>query len=196
VTLLSNGNCFVLQNLLNGFTGKLSNNKTFLNWSVNYNQIINHFEIEQSLDGINFNLLGNVNGSHTDINIANYNASFNVNGANNSYLYYRLKIYGSGDQYAYSKVIRLFNANSSFVTITPNPVKDEMNVNILSPLSKNIFLEIYDLSGRLMKKMTYNATKGNTNIKVFGFQNWPAGLYSVKVSMDKNIFIKKMILQK
>ncbi len=194
--LLSNSSCFVLHNVVNALAGKISDNKTFLNWIVTNNLLIDHFEIQQSSDGIHFGALGNVHANSSDEAAVNYNASYNLNGYNNSYIYFRLKIYGSSGQYAYSKIIRLFNAGENFVTIVPNPVHDVMNINVSTSNNEKIALEVYDISGRLMKKINTSVEKGNNILKISDFQNWNRGMYSIKVSFDKNIFIKKIILTK
>jgi hypothetical protein len=195
VVLASNSNCFVLNNLLNNFTGSLSNNQSFLNWSVTGNPLIDHFEIQLSSDAVHFNTLGTVNSNSEDANIVNYNAAYYLNGFNNSFLYFKLKIYSSTGS-NYSKVIKLFNGKRSFISITPNPVSDVMNVNLSTSFKGKILLEIYDLSGRLIRKINSCVEKGNNTLTVSDFQSWPIGIYSVKVSHDKNILLNKMILKK
>lgn len=196
VVLTPNSSCFVLKNLLHDFTGNFSNNRTFFYWSVGNNPLINYFEIQQSTDGIHFNTLGMVNANSNDADIVNYNAAYTLNGYNNGFIYYRLKIYGFLGQSSYSKVIKMFYGNGSFISITPNPVSDVMNINISTSFNEKILLEIYDPSGRLMKKMYTGVEKGNNILTISDFRSWPVGIYSVKITLDKNVFINKMVLKK
>lgn len=195
VVIKSNSNCFLLQNVLRDFKGNLTNDKALLSWSVSYNQQVHHFDIEQSKDGIHFNFFGTVNSVASHTEIANYEETYNL-GEPNTPIYFRLKLYGNNGTTAYSKIIKLFSANTNFVAITPNPVIDEMNINVVSPGNQNLMLAIYDMCGHLMRKVNAYVEAGNNNIKITGFENWPIGMYVVKTNLNKNVFINKMILKK
>ena len=198
VIITSNPQCFVLQNILDGFTGRLSNSQVLLNWSVTASHEINYFEIEKSTNGLRFASAAIVNTHISAREIVDYTATDEVNVFDNSFICYRLKITGSSGQTAYSKVVRLFigGKGKGVISIAPNPVRDIMRLNISSSTDENMELSIYDFAGRMMKTVHTRVQKGDTGLSLSNFQSWPGGIYSVKVLLGNNLFIKKMVLTK
>lgn len=198
VVITTNPFCFVLQNPVSDFEGRLSHNQVMLNWSVTSNKEINYFEIERSTDGSGFTSAGIIKKHSASGDIAAYNSTDNVNVFNSSFIYYRLKTVGYDGQMAYSKVVKLFMDEKvkEMISITPNPVRDVMRLHISSSVNGNVKLYIYDLAGRQMMSLPARIQKGNVVIEVRDFQSWPRGIYSVKVLLGNSVFTKKMVLTK
>ena len=97
---------------------------------------------------------------------------------------------------SFSKTIRLSVNENWKVSIFPNPVIDNMQINVYAPSNENIDVAIYDASGRLIRQLNTNISKGNSKINVSHFESWPTGIYSVKVISGKNIFVDKFVIQK
>ena len=57
-------------------------------------------------------------------------------------------------------------------------------------------LSIYDCAGRLMRTLHTNIPNGNTSLSLTDFQGWLWGIYSLKVLLDENLFVEKMVLVK
>ncbi|MEO5648873.1 MAG: T9SS type A sorting domain-containing protein [Ginsengibacter sp.] len=198
IKVISNGLCYVLQNSIHDFTGKLYNNRVLLNWSSTSNREIDYFEIEKSTDGLSFNFAGIVNRSSDSDNGATYHVTDNVNAFDNYFIYYRLKTVGQNGQIAYSKIIRLYigENESGTISITPNPVIDVMRLNISSSTNEVVVVSIYNFAGRLMKTIHTDTQKGKSELYISDIQNWPRGIYSVKVLLGTTVFTKKMVLTK
>ena len=198
VVISTNPYCFILQNPIIDFAGRLSNNHVLLNWSTTSNKEINYFEIERSTDGSVFTSVNTIRRHSASEDIAVYNSTDNVDEFNKSFIYYRLKTVGYNGQVAYSKVIKIFigDKGKEIIHITPNPVKDLMRLNISSPTNGDIRLYIYDLAGRQMMSSNMRSQKENIVIEVKGFQSWPRGIYSVKVLSSNCVSTKKMMLIK
>lgn len=197
VVITTNPYCFILQNSTD-FKGKFSHNQVLLNWSTPSNKEVNYFEIERGTDGLTFNSLGRINQHFSSEDITNYNLTDNVNVFTAPFIYYRLKTVGYNGQIAYSKIVRLYigGKQEETIIITPNPVRDVMRLNISSSTHESAELSIYDVSGRQMMSLPVSVQKENTIVEVKGFQSWPRGIYSVKVSSGNSIFIKRMVLIK
>jgi hypothetical protein len=153
VVVTKNSLCYVLQNSINDFEGKLYNNRVLLNWSTASNQKIKYFEIEKSTDGLDFSSLNIIKKQFASNDIMNYNSSDEVNASNSYFVYYRLKTVSENGQVTYSKVVRLFigEKEEGTVSIMPNPVRDMMRLNISSSTDETIAVTIYDFAGRQMK---------------------------------------------
>jgi len=78
------------------------------------------------------------------------------------------------------------------IIITPNPVKDVMNLDISSSIRGIAELSIYNVAGKQMMQLPISVQKENTTAEVTGFQSWPAGVYSVKVTLGNGVFIKRV----
>lgn len=190
--------CSVLKITITDFFGTTVNDNNMLNWSVMNNNEIRFFEVERSIDGINFFPLQTINSVASDFPSVNYKYVDDdvPEGSNNAY--YRLKIINVANQVSYGKIIRL-SINGSLngrVKIFPNPVTDKLQVSIYAPYRQNVELFIYDGSGRLMRSTYTTIEKGNTKLTISDFQSWPSGIYSVKLVAGNDLFINKMILKK
>jgi len=191
--------CSVLKTAVIDFSGWLNgNHQTQLNWSVMNNDEIRFFDIESSLDGINFSVIQNVKAKISYFPDVDYGYVDNNSLVSTGSVFYRLKIINAAGEVSYSKVIRV-SGNEKLegrVKIFPNPVRDNVQVSIYSPVKQDIQLAIYDATGRLMRNIHTSVAKGSSKLNVSDFQSWPTGIYSVKVIAGKELFISKMILKK
>jgi hypothetical protein len=193
-----NPSCNVLKTAITDFSGRTVDENNVLNWSVMNNDEIRFFEVERSIDGINFFPLQTMNSVASDLSTVNYEFTDNEAPKESNTSYYRLKIINVANQGSYSKIIRLsINGNlNGRVKIFPNPVTDKLLVSIYAPYSQKVELFIYDGSDRLMRSTQVALEKGNSNLTISDFQSWPSGIYSVKVIAGKELFVNKMVLKK
>ena len=128
--------------------------------------------------------------------MADYTATDDISKITGGHLYYRLKLKSKMGYIKYSKVIAiaLQEAGITGITISPNPVKDVMQVSLNTDGDKTVGLFIYDFAGRLVRSQRTAVTKGNSVIMIDGFRNYPKGVYAVKVTMDDESYIEKIIL--
>lgn len=187
-----------LENKLLGFNGNITNNQVQLNWTVSQNSQISYFDIERSTDGKVFITVSKVFANSGDAPINEYSATDIPDETSFDHVYYRLKIIGKEGNISFSKIISLSlrNTGKQGISISPNPVKDILQLNISSLADNNMQLFIYDFAGRLMRTIHTTASKGNTSISLTDFQGWPRGIYSVKVLLGENLFAEKMVLVK
>ncbi|WP_179339588.1 T9SS type A sorting domain-containing protein [Winogradskyella ludwigii] len=81
---------------------------------------------------------------------------------------------------------KIYFQEESF-TISPNPSKDKLNVNIPKS-SKDMTLEVFDILGKQIHKTTI--THLETSIDV---SHWKTGVYLVKMSNEKMSHTKRFI---
>jgi hypothetical protein len=74
--------------------------------------------------------------------------------------------------------------------IFPNPAKDYLNIQLSGKISQPAVLNIYDNTGRLVIQKEIET--GNTLIDL---KRYPKGIYMVKLSINNEIFVKKMTIQ-
>ncbi|MEO6868518.1 MAG: T9SS type A sorting domain-containing protein, partial [Ginsengibacter sp.] len=190
--------CNVLEATINDFKGIVSNKKAQLSWSVLNNYVINYFEIESSIDGVNFSSLAKINSSQSDLAVVTYEYTDQSQLIKSSVIYYRLKMVNFANKFTYSKIVRLSNGNNNSMDVKmfPNPVRDNMRISIYAASDEILQLSIYNAAGSLMRTMSTSISRGNSILNVSDFQSWPDGVYSVKAKSGNALFVNKMVLKK
>lgn len=195
-SIVDDPNCTVLANNKINFNGLLNNGLVNLDWSVTVNKDVKYFTIERSTDGVHFTFAGTVDAVNTTSQFAGYQATDEIFGIKASNVYYRIKITGTDGTTQYSKVakISLITNGISAVTLSPNPVRSGMQINISSNTEKDVQVFIYDVSGKLMRTTNTHVPKGYSTIKMNDLDSWARGVYTIKVLSDNDVFLKRMFL--
>ncbi len=127
---------------------QLINNETLVSWATSQEINTSKFEIEHSVDGVNFAKIGNQNAAGNSNSTSYYNFTHlkPVAGFN----YYRIKQIDINGAYKYSVIVKVLNKNDIKETIiAPNPVADILNV--VEPASIFIIsMDVYDTKGSLL----------------------------------------------
>lgn len=76
------------------------------------------------------------------------------------------------------------------VNIYPNPAKDHIVINSSSSISSNIYLKIYDWSGKMVKIMNFDG------IQPIDVSDLPNGIYVAKISNNASSKTTKLIISK
>ena len=174
------------------FTGKLQNENVKLNWSASFEQNSKGFEIEKSLDGINFRKIGFVAGAGNSNSTRNY--SFTDPQLAVEFNYYRLKLVDIDNKFSYSDVVLVKNAfGKQDVYLAGNPITNSINIQFAKTPNSKVAVSIYDMRGSKVYEATYNnytqtSLQINTANKLLAH-----GVYSVKVETGGNIYNLKAI---
>jgi CshA-type fibril repeat protein len=161
------------------FTGSIIEDAAVLTWLTASELNNSGFEIEHSMNGIDFESIGWVNGNgssnipHT-YGYKDQNLSLGVN-------YYRLKQIDYDGKVSYSQIISLEYKTNLKVSIYPVPALNILNVNInLKDLNK-VQLTIVDVSGRRIRTVL-NVNASNQ----IDLSNIPNGSYFLQVNSNNN----------
>jgi len=74
--------------------------------------------------------------------------------------------------------------NVSRSLIYPNPFHDVLLVNINNTLQGKVFIELVDLSGRVIQQHSFTKTSGLPAVEKMNFHNLKHGMYVVRIRMD------------
>ncbi|QLH44920.1 MAG: T9SS type A sorting domain-containing protein [Bacteroidota bacterium] len=78
------------------------------------------------------------------------------------------------------------------ISVYPNPVRDNLNVEISSDIAQNTVVKVFDMSGRLIKQIQANAEIGITTLTI-NLSDVAAGMYQVQVfANDKLTHVSKV----
>lgn len=80
------------------------------------------------------------------------------------------------------------------VRVYPNPVTDILNIDFYLPSTKQLSLDLFDATGKMVKSISSNATKtiGNYHEQV-DIHDLPSGLYLLVLKMNDDIYRVKVI---
>ncbi|HYV54166.1 MAG TPA: T9SS type A sorting domain-containing protein, partial [Chitinophagaceae bacterium] len=188
-----------LDNTFLDFKGVINNNITRLDWTMADNQYVSYFEIERSFDGKTFDLVNHTNADGQIKSSASYTSYDNLDHLlAPSAIYYRLKIVKTNGGISYSQVIRIPLGSSSLtkLSITPNPVHDMMQVAINAGNNGSIDVHIFDMSGKIVRRMKANVQSGINVISFDQLSKLQEGMYVVVVNAGGEILRQKIVLVK
>ncbi len=157
-------------------------------WSTSQEINTSLFVIEHSADGRNFTSIGQVTAAGNSANTLGYEFTDNmpVRGIN----FYRLRIVDNGGHIKYSAVKSVRNEGTADVSIYPNPVRDQLLVNITSDKADRALLSICDMNGKVMFTKTLSVTDGMNYINV-NTAPISAGTYVIKIQFSEDLVIRK-----
>jgi hypothetical protein len=92
------------------FKGNLNNNKVFLQWVIDKNETADRFDVERSVDGINFTMAALV---FTSEKTGSESYVFYEYLNNTNKIYYRLKMYDKSKAINYSKILVFQNTSNN-----------------------------------------------------------------------------------
>lgn len=90
--------------------------------------------------------------------------------------------------------INEFNQHSQFITLAPNPATEAVFVSFDSKSSTDATIELLDITGRATlhkETVLISAGQNSFNLKIKGLSG---GLYFVKIHLNGNFYIKKLII--
>jgi hypothetical protein len=157
------------------------------------------FNVERSVDGKTFDLVGFVKGSGNSSTTNNYRLedvdAFAKAGVNK--LFYRLKQLDNDGKFEYSQVVTVVNENdlSSGIVTYPNPFSDRLSIDIKGAKAGNASIQVMDISGRLIMSFDKTILDGNQTLTLDGLASLSQGVYFVRVSASGLNNVTKLIKQ-
>ena len=173
------------------FYGEKNNNTSKLFWSVNEINIA-RYEIERSVDGINFASIGESIAKTDNVLLHEYvfNDSKPIPGTN----YYRIKQYDKDGKFTYSSIVKLqFSEIGSSWTIFPNPAREIVNV-ISKTNSAKTHIQLIDASGKVVIDKFLTTTMSGQKIPL-ATDFLSRGVYSLKIRSGVDFKVEKIILE-
>lgn len=188
--------CDVLEDNLFDFTATLVNPQVSLSWKVLNKQVVRYFDLERSTDGMNFKATYRVNVQLSDDPTAAYHYTDNVSYLTGRSVYYRLRMKDISTREKFSDVIRLQvpAVTKNRVIILPNPGRDLLQVRIASINNSKVGIHIYDQAGKMVAIVNTFVKKGNNLITLYQLVDKPMGIYHAVISLENEVFRKKLLM--
>lgn len=168
------------------FSGKATDNSIILNWQTANEIDFSHFEIEKSIDGKYWKLIGERNGTSATIEKQHYifedrEPFFGDN-------YYRLRLVDLDTSFSYSDIIQLkFNSNVKDIVVYPNPAKTQLFFSS----SSNIEVDNVLIFNRLGQLVLSGIPEDNS----LNVSSLNSGVYFIEITNGDIIINKKVIIK-
>ncbi|HLC82360.1 MAG TPA: T9SS type A sorting domain-containing protein [Bacteroidia bacterium] len=179
------------------FSAIPESNKVTLKWTTATETNNDYFSVERSLDGINFEQIGVVDGAGNSTTIINY--TFSDPNPYHGDSYYRLKQTDFDGDQSFSSIVNVnvTNPETSF-NVFPNP-SDGISFNIIIGndfLGEEILVAVYDLMGKESYSKIVITGDAGENVYAMDPSNILApGIYIVTATSKQSIFSKKLIVK-
>lgn len=183
-----NSKSLILRGSLSTFNAAYGKNYFELNWNTVASDF-DHFEIERSLDGQNYEKIGSINNKDLTSSSGQYTFRdhFHPTVARDNDFYYRLKEFETNGNVVYSKILiaRMFNTKSlASLSITPDPLANDILVNVQLNQDSYVMMKVSDDKGNLILREGQKAENGPHTFSLEGTHNLHPGLYTLEVTVN------------
>ena len=143
-------NCsIVLPVELTSFSGREEGHNNLLEWITASELNNERFEIWSSADGVNYSVIGEVNGQGTCH--VEHRYEFTDRNPSGFLTYYKLRQVDFNGSAQWSNVIAV--SRSGLISVAPNPVENAVRIQFNFSHLQELSIQIADVSGRVVKKL-------------------------------------------
>ena len=176
------------------------NNNSLITWITNKEFENSHFEVERSLDGISFEVIGKINGQGTTDQQTNYEyTDQQVSQLGVKEVYYRLIQVDMDGTVNVAGMVELNMSEQSTqfqVFAYPNPVKDDiLKVELSAGEEVNVAVTLKDISGKVVRRDDISGLIG-TRKHEMNVNHLPSGVYLLTVSHPRSTSHKKIVISR
>ena len=180
--------------MLSYFKGRKQDETSVLSWSTIRERNNSHFILERSRDGKTFSAISAaipsqaLNGNSEEKLEYTYTDQDPMNGHN----YYRLLQVDLDGKNNYSQIVDVYFGNETLVNMYPNPVQNQLTVEVNTPKATAAELRIMDATGRVVRRVVMNLSEGLNETEV-SMEGLADGVYLLCLSNDKGLNYSQMI---
>ena len=178
----------ILTEKLVSFNATYVRNAVDLHWNINAANYSNHFDIERSVDGINFEKVGDAKQISSS-NEYSFEDNFKASLARNNDLYYRLKQTDANNKFVYSKVliVRSYNSKSvEAISVTPDPSVNDIETNVQLKQRSYVVMKVTNKQGNEIMRRSVEGADGDNKYTLTGTSKLQAGDYTLEIIVNSN----------
>lgn len=159
---------------------KCESRGVLISWSTAQEQNSSHFEIQKSVDGVNWSALGSIPAAGNSNSAKSYSFKSSSPDQNS---FYRILEYDINGRTQLSSVLRSSCAAPGLFSIWPNPARDYIYINLTGSVSGKILVKIFDSKGGLVKQENLDALAGTYQFKL-DVRSLPKATYQLSVEWN------------
>jgi uncharacterized repeat protein (TIGR03803 family) len=165
--------------MLLNFAGENKDKINQLSWRIANEDNLNYFVLQRSRDGQNFTDISQIVKRTGGFD---YTYDDNISADTDALYYYRLKIVNLDGNFRYSDVIKItLTLKEDFVSIKPNPFKDQLAINVHSQIPGSAVFVVTDLNGRQLLRKNESLTRGSNIVRINETGRLPEGTYILTI---------------
>lgn len=171
------------------FRGTNQGNDNFLEWAAGSEQNTREYQVERSLNGIQFSTIGTKAAAGNNNSTSNYTyTDKNVDRLGSNVMYYRIKQVDRDARTNYTNIVRLtIRQNGTQKTIIyPNPSQGIITISVGDPALIGTMASIYDLNGKLVASYKISATSQSMDCS-----RLPNGTYLIRLQNQETLKLVK-----
>lgn len=160
-----------------------------ISWVTTFENNSDRFEVQRSSDGVNWKTVGTLPAAGYSGVKKNYAITDKPGNASKKDLYYQLKQYDKDGTPHLSKIliVRVYNnVTLKAVSVTPNPVKNDIGVQIQVAEQSMIVIKVRNTSGAELSRKATKVGAGTTTISMDGTSQLRPGMYLLEVIINSN----------
>jgi hypothetical protein len=164
-----------------------------IQWQTASEHNSDYFQLETSLDGLNWDILQTIPAAGFSQELLNYSA-IDLDAARKQ-KYYRLKqVDFNGDFEMYGPLKADCAVESSNISLYPNPCESLVTVSVASQISTEVNYTLISPEGKVLENKKMAVQSGITSITL-DVSNYPRGMYILQFYVNEKRFIKKLTVQ-
>jgi hypothetical protein len=177
------------------FAATVRSNDVLVTWATASESNNKTFEIERSLNGHAFELIGSVNGKGN----SSIKTSYELTDAkafaktNSTVLYYRLKQVDRDGKFSYSNIatVSLKNGKES-INVYPNPFSSSFEVTFTTQAVTKATVTVTNIAGKTVHNEIIDAVNGS-NTKAINLDAMQTGMYFVTIDVNGEKKVVKVL---
>ncbi|MEI6507601.1 MAG: T9SS type A sorting domain-containing protein, partial [Bacteroidota bacterium] len=183
------------------FAGVKNGKVVDLSWTTVSELNNDHFTIERSTDGVNFEFVANVKGHGTTALVNNYTDIDNVSDLMSQHVstvYYKLiqvDVDGQSTESGMIAVNIATTVNGLSMNARPNPFSDKLHVSITSSKDQSIAIRVTDIAGKLIAEQSEQILSGSNEFELKNIDGLKPGMYFVQMISDEGVITEKVLRQ-
>jgi hypothetical protein len=153
------------------------NNSVHLKWTTTAETNSARFEIENSLTGKDWQMIGTINAHGESTQQLSY--TYSTGALGNGINFFRLRMVDQDETFAYSRIRSVEFYVKERTIMYPNPAVDKLTLDV-DDISRVEWIQLHDLNGRILydqRKSDSSNLATSIDIKTF-----PAGMYVVRIT--------------
>ncbi|NOS91059.1 MAG: T9SS type A sorting domain-containing protein [Cyclobacteriaceae bacterium] len=176
------------------FAGRIDGSIGILEWETASELNNDYFEIQHSLDGLEFTPVGRVNGKGTINQKSSY--IFEDRNLTKGINYYRLRQSDFDGKVWYSDLISLdYDGSTPLIAfLYPNPTTTEnVNIELVNATSQDVRVRIFDMTGKVLVNSQINSESLESVISLKSSE-LKSGIYIVEVVQGLQRVTKRLVI--
>jgi hypothetical protein len=177
------------------FSGNCDGKNTVLKWTTASEINNDHFAVTRSIDGVNYESIGIINGAGNSTSNINY--KFQDESAPAEYAYYKLiqTDYDGHSEVFGPVIVRSCKNHPGLDLVVTSHESGNVDLLVQSPYEGNFHVDILNSSAQVVISMETYMNEGS-NVIPMNTDKLSPGIYHVRLQSDKDVISKKVFISR